>query len=308
MRLRIVLAILLISIPLSEASARRYQPETEKIVRHIPLHAAAGISISGTFDVSLHTGYAKHPEIRLYGSPKDLQKVIVLKKGDLIQLDMNKKFRGIVRAEIRSNQLKRFSYSGSGVITGNKMHAKALTLYIKNKGRTMLRGTLGLRELTVVDSGLTLLDGVKSDFLRVKLAGNSRVQLTGVANLAHLETEGKGWLGMYWIKSHALTVRGNQTQIQLGGIVNFLDVDIRGNGWFKGRYLRADTAFVKTHDTATAELTALRRQHTLALDKSDIYFYNIADFRTDFMGDDGAVLDMRSWHEYAMKDYTIYNK
>lgn len=307
MPLRIILSILLLFAALSETWAQKDAPKTT-IIKPIPLPAVSNISITGMFDVSLHTGYRKQPEIRLHGNPDDIRQIMVLKKGNMIQLDMKKQPKGIVKAEIRSNQLKSFSYAGAGHITGNKIHASSLTLFLKNKGRTMLGGAINLRKLTVINSGLTLLNGINSDFLNVTLEGNSKVQITGVANLRHLETEGKGWLGLYWVKSHILTVRGDGTQIQLGGVVNFLDMDLRGNAFFKGRYLRADTAFVKTRDTATAELTALKRQHTLALDKSDIYFYHISTFRTDFMGDDGAVLDMRAWHEYAMKDYDIYNK
>ena len=97
-------------------------------------------------------------------------------------------------------------------------------------------------------------------------------------------------------------------KIQLAGIVNRLEVELWGAARFKGRYLRAQRSFVKTHDKSVAEISAVNHQSTLATDASDIYYYNIPDTRADFMAFNGSVLNMREWSLYELQEFTRYNK
>ena len=100
--------------------------------------------------------------------------------------------------------------------------------------------------------------------------------------------------------------RGNAF-VQLAGIADRLDVELWGNARFRGRYLRANTLFVKTHDSSLAEVSAVKRQHTLASGSSDIHFYNIPQLKTDLMAFNGAVLDMRDWNNPWTQEYNQYN-
>ena len=104
-----------------------------------------------------------------------------------------------------------------------------------------------------------------------------------------------GRLSLYWVKSRELTIRARgKSFIQLAGVVDKLDVELWGQAHFGGRYLRAMRSFVKTHNQSVAEISAVKRQHTLASDTSDIHFYNIPTMKADFMANNGAVLDMRA--------------
>src|SRR5690606_38096143 len=106
-------------------------------------------------------------------------------------------------------------------------------------------------------NGLVHISGVSSQNLQVSLQGNPKVQLTGMASLAKLNIDGGGWLSLYWVKSDTLTINAKKTaKIQLAGIVNRLNVELWGNAQFKGRYLRAQRSFVKTHNKSTAEISA----------------------------------------------------
>ncbi len=48
-------------------------------------------------------------------------------------------------------------------------------------------------------------------------------------------------------------------------------------------------------------------QHSLARDKSDIYYHNLPDMRTDFMAKNAAVLDMRPDSLKLIQPDSIYN-
>lgn len=266
--------------------------------------------VKGQINVSLHTGYAK-PEVILRGDPRDLIQVVIKEKNNrlLIYIGKGHPRFGAVYADIRGRQLSSFTYKGSGIVTGTRLYSSSLNLYIDNPGKTTLGGNLRLHNLDVKGSGVLVVNGVNASGLVLSMTGSPKVQFTGVAHLTNLNLKGDGSFSMYWIKSDTLKIRAKDNIfLQLAGVANRLDVELWDNSRFKGRYLRADRAFVKTHDHAIAELSAIKRQHTLATDASDIYFYNIPTMKTDFMAYSGAVLDMRDWSVYAMQEYDRYNK
>jgi len=182
-------------------------------------------------------------------------------------------------------------------------------LVIDNQGSTTLKGTLGVRKLQLSGAGAVEINGINSPALQVKLTGKSHVKLGGFANLSSLDLNNDSWVSMYWVKSKALTIRGHgRTFIQLAGIAEHLDVELWDNAHFNGRYLRAERSFVKTHGKSVAEIAAVKRQHTLATDTSDILFYNIPVMKADFMAYNGAVLDMRDLSQPFIQEYDQYNK
>ncbi|KTD46656.1 hypothetical protein Lrub_1578 [Legionella rubrilucens] len=296
-----------------QAVATEQQPGAVATVRSTQVRSVPSFNhviARGRLNVDLHTGYSK-PQVILRGAASDLQQVVTkVQNGQLlIQIGEGYPRCGAVSVEVRGHYLNSFTYQGGGVITGSRLHSGLLDLSIDNPGNTTLGGDIFLRKLDVRGSGNVQISGVHAHYLQLSMRGKPHVQLTGMANLSMVELAGEGWFSMYWIKSDKLKIRAkNKAFMQLAGIANVIDVELWGNAQFKGRYLRANRAFVKTHDRAVAELSAVKRQHTLASDASDIYFYNLPEMRTDFMAYNGAVLDMRDWGYYSIQEYTRYNK
>jgi hypothetical protein len=268
------------------------------------------VDVQGRVNIHLHTGYKK-PQILLTGDPRDLAQVKTVVNGTTLYLIIGNGFPryGAVNADIRGRFLNRLSYKGAGLITGSRLHTSFLELYLANQGTTQLGGTIGLQKLEVVGSGLTQISGITSHDLQIRLKGNPKVQLTGFATLSKLNVDGGGWLSLYWVKSYHLTVIAKKAaKIQLAGIVNRLEVELWGGARFKGRYLRAQRSFIRTHDKSVAEISAVNHQSTLATDASDIYYYNIPNTRADFMAFNGSVLNMREWSLFELEEFTRYNK
>ncbi|CAM2748580.1 GIN domain-containing protein [Legionella worsleiensis] len=286
-----------------------HQPSS-KVTQNRPVSAFNQVDVQGQINVNLHTGYKK-PAVVLIGDPRDLAQVSVTVSQGTLFVALGKGFPrfGAVQADIRSKFLNSIRYKGAGSVRGSRLHTSYLNASIENPGTTRLAGSIGLQRLEVTGSGSTQIDGISSRNLQIDLKGNPKVQLTGFANLAKLNIDGDAWLSMYWIKSKDLTIRAKHgAKIQLAGIVNKLDVELWGVAQFKGRYLRAQRSFVKTHDKAMAEISAVRHQSDLAKDASDIYYFNLPTTRADFMAFNGSVLDMRPWSESDWKDYNQYNK
>ncbi|MCC5791395.1 MAG: DUF2807 domain-containing protein [Legionellaceae bacterium] len=268
------------------------------------------LTIEGRIDASVHSGYTQ-PMVILRGDPRDLRQVVteVLDDNLLVHIGKGYPRHGPVKAEIRTRYLNYLRYEGEGTLSGSKLRSNHLELVLDNSGTTRLGGYLMLHKLTARGSGLYQISGVHSQDLRVSITENARVELTGVARLRKLQVSGNGHFNMYWSSGPSLCVRAtDHAVIQLAGLIDKLDVELHQQATFEGRYLRADRAFIKTFDESIARISALKRQHSLASDQSDIYFYHLPEMRTDFMAFDGSVLDMRDWHQQALKEYSYLNK
>ena len=127
--------------------------------------------------------------------------------------------------------------------------------------------------------------------------------------LAHLDISDEAQLSLNWVSTPALILRAkDKAFVQLAGVTHKLDAVMCDQSRFQGRYLRAKHAYVKTFGTSVAEISALKVQHTLASDGSDIRFYALPVMKTDFMAFNGSVLDMRDWDDPYIKSYHPYNK
>lgn len=282
---------------------------SSKQYRNVPLFNQ--IQATGRVNLNVHTGY-KTPQLILKGDPRDLAQVQTKVSNNTLYINVGKGFpqHSEITVEVRGRFLNKFRYAGAGIITGTQLNTRYLDLYLANAGTTRLGGTIGLNNLIVKGDGLVQISGVTSYNLHVQLIGSPKVQLSGKVTLAELDINGNGWLSLYWVKSNNLLIKARKAaRIQLAGIVNRLDVELWGSAQFKGRYLRAQRSFVKTHDKSVAEISSVNHQSNLATDASDIYYYNIANTRADFMGFDGSVLDMRDLSSpYLNQEYTRYNK
>lgn len=274
-----------------------------------PVSSFSNVNVHGAINVTLHTGYA-HPGLILRGDPRDLAYVVTKVASDKLYVTLGAGYphHGPVSAAISTRYLDSLEYHGSGTLIGERLKSPSLDAVIDNKGRTSLRGQIVLRRLVIAGGGEVDIGNISSPYLKVKLSGNSTLKLAGMANLASLDVNG-GRISLYWVKSRALTVRGRgNTFIQLAGFVDILDVKLCGAARFNGRYLRANRVFVKTYGTSVAEISALRHQHALASDSSDIRFYYIPQTKANFMAFNGAVLDMRDLSLPFVQEYDEYNK
>lgn len=281
-----------------------------KVQQTRPVPSFNQILAQGRINIHLHTGAAK-PLVQLRGALVDLSQVLVHVEHSMLVISLGSGYPrcGEVTVDIYTRSLNSLRYTGLGQITGTNIHSSLLDLFITNPGQTILRGSMNIGVLEVNGGGYVEISDVNSRNLHVRLKGNPRVKLTGIERLATLDVAGNGSLSMYWVNSDGLIVRaGDHAFIQLAGIVNKLDVCLQDFARFNGRYLRAKRAFIKTFGHSVAEISSVDRQHTLASDSSDIYFYNIPVMRTDFMAFDGSVLDMRDLGDPYAQEYDRYNK
>ncbi|MDX2345409.1 MAG: DUF2807 domain-containing protein [Legionella sp.] len=282
-----------------------------------PVSDFTQIYIQGPFNVRLHTHKRQKPSLKIEGDAIDLKQIqSYVKNGVLYISDGPKKTyigkrqlrMGEATVEINAPELHGFTYKGDGVIKADKIRSSLLDIWMMNSKQANFGGWINLRRLTLLGDGTTKITGIHSKNLCVKIGGAQQVELKGEANLKRLDMEGRGSLGFYWVKSKDLIVRlSGYAQLTLAGKVNRLDGVFSDHAQFHGRYLRVKEAFVKTNGEATSDIAVVKTQHALARDKSDIYYYNLPDYRMDFMASNGSVLDMRPEALKLEQPPTIYN-
>ncbi|WP_367607553.1 DUF2807 domain-containing protein [Legionella sp. W05-934-2] len=266
--------------------------------------------VDGNFNVELHSGYSK-PSVVIKGNSLDLLAVKAVVQNNTLVLHAEDKIPKFapINVIIKGRYIHSIQLKANANIKGHALKMSYLDLEVAEKAQAHLGGYLMVHKVIIQDQGTVRLDGVRSKDLEVCLKNNANLRISGKANLTKLDASDHSQFIMTWVDSWNLIAKvSNEAYVQLAGIVNKLDACVSGNAHWNGRYLRSRRTFMKTYGHATARVSAVKKQHTLALDQSNIYFYNLSTYRTDFMAFDGSVLDMRNWQTRAEFDYDHYNK
>ena len=268
------------------------------------------VIVKGPINVNLHTG-SKRSQVILHGAAEDLTQVSTRLKYNTLDVQVGEGYPhyGALTIDIYTPRLNAFTFDGVGVIKGIGITTQYLDLSITNTESATFSGKINLHRLAVYGPGIVRISDVTGQNIQVIMVGNPNIQIVGMMNFGLLDLRGDGFFSAYWVKSDRLVIKehGN-VHLQLAGVAKVLEVTLWDHADFNGRYLRAYRAFVKTHGHATAKISAVRRQHTLASEASDIYYYNLPEMKTDFMAFNGSVLDMRDWNLYYEQEYTRYNE
>ena len=197
-----------------------------------------------------------------------------------------------VQVILHTNRLHAFNYNGSGMVTAKSMDFPQLELKLHTDGRVTFSSAQGLAYLETSGSGDIDISNIKSRAFNLTAKGSNTINLTGVTNLRELDFAGDGQINLYWVDSPYLKAIGRSSgHVHLAGIAGMLDIQLHEHAQLDARYLRAQRAFIKTHDHAIADLYVINDQNVLAQDSSTVYFHNQPKFSGPYVAENGAILD-----------------
>lgn len=255
--------------------------------------------VRGKVTLTIHTG-ARRPWLTIHGDTRDLEQIKWSVKNDILRVRMEKSYPkyGPVTVDVGAKQLKMFMYRGKGNVTGRRLYSKKLDVIIisKKPSVTVLEGRMNLRHVILRGSGKVLIknSGTKQQ-MDVTIVGKTRVKLLGTTNLQELTMADYSSLILPSIKTKRIKVTmEDYARLQIKGSAQWANIDLSGYSRFYGRYLKLNEAFVKTHNYARAYIAISDKQHTLAMDSSDIYYYKVPTYNNNFMGKSGSVLNLGS--------------
>ena len=141
--------------------------------------------------------------------------------------------------------------------------------------------------------GRALIKTGRNHDLNLVLKDDVRVKIEGTSELRTLQMSGNSCLSLTRVKAETMRVMmQGSANARLAGTAQLALVNLRGHANLNARYLLATEAYVRTTDQATASIAVVQTQHTLAGGQSTIYYYKTPTYKTDFMAENGTILDM----------------
>ncbi|MDQ5884764.1 MAG: hypothetical protein QG556_1104 [Pseudomonadota bacterium] len=247
-------------------------------------------------------------------------KTYMLVHGDKVDIDANEFFIedgwlkahvgegypkfGAITLDIWVHDLQTMNIKTSLPIQGQNLYSSGLSIYTMTSPDIHLSGQIALSNIRI--GGRTRLDieGVKANRLVLQMRQAAYARIQGNIDICHLDIRGHSYLNMHWLKTYLLKFTlADFANVQLAGQVQILDLDMYNYAKFGGRYLRVNRLFLKTSDFSEAQVSAVRSQHTYALDQSHIDYFNVPLMKSDFMVLNGETLDLREWSQrFAVND------
>lgn len=267
------------------------------ITRQASVSEFNGATIEGPFDVEfVQSNQANKVLIEGYSNVVDSVQPMVI--GDQLHIELSReavaKTRSNIKLTIHTPHLHNLVYRGDGELNLGHFNSALMDVDIDGDTRMHMKGKIGLRKLAVGGSSRIAIHGVDSNNLTVSMSGSPNIELDGMVSVKAITAEGSGMLRILWVDSDELSIAARENpRIILAGVVNRLVAKLDNQATLDAKYLRAEDAFVKTYGESVAEVSVVNAQNVVALDKSNIYYYNEPNLNVDFMGDEGSVLDMQ---------------
>jgi hypothetical protein len=133
----------------------------------------------------------------------------------------------------------------------------------------------------------------------MNLRGDATVSFHGSNKLMKLATNNNiNVTHLYNYSSQFTIEQRDKSAINLFGSTKILNSELWNSSYLNAKNFRTIRSFVKTHDHATAYINSTLRQHALASNASDIYYEKNPEIKSEFMGFNGSVLQLRPSKNY----------
>jgi len=234
-----------------------------------------------------------------HGASDDLANLTMIEHADKLHMIMDRGYpkQGPITIDVYINDYRGITQRGHIPITGHGIYSRALVLSTNGDAKIDLSGNINLANIHARGQTHIEMTGVNSKRSKIELFDKSYAKLTGMLGVCDLNIHQQSCLIMHWVNATTLKfVLGDNAYVQLAGHVNLLDAELFEKSKLAARFLRSERTFVKTHDEAVAEISTVRAQHTYALDRSHIDYFNVPLYKTDMMVESGSVLDLREWY------------
>lgn len=306
------------AILLTSCTFRQHLKEVKKPAPKVPVKVSVSqrtsafskVRIVGKIDVYLHTG-VKFNKIVFQGESDDVAHTARTVNNNELYIDVGKGYPkyGHLKVDIYMQNFTAFTFHGSGSIFAKGVTSKCIDLDIDNNQNTVFDGSFGVSRAKFSNVGRTKIRGVRGCVTYLTLTENAKVKLMGYSNVATINMNDNAELKLFWVKSKTLRViLKGRARAELSGLAETFHAQTWDKSWLDSRHLMSQNSFIKTHNFSEAYISVVKNQHTLANDKSNIYYYFLPETKTDFLAREGSVLDMREWTRPFIKSNTKYNK
>lgn len=306
------------TIFLTSCSFNHHLKEVNKPAPRMPVKVSVSqrtseftkVRVVGKIDVYLHTG-VKYNKIVFHGESDDVAHTARTVNNGELYIEVGKGYPKYdrLKVDIYMHYFTAFAFRGSGNIYAKGVAAKCIDLDIDNNQNTLFDGSFGVSRAKFANIGYTKIRGMRGCVTNLILTENAKVKLIGYSNVANISVSDRAELKLFGVKSKTLRaqLRGH-ARAEISGLAENFHAKTWDKSCLNSRHLMSQNSFVKTYNFSEAYIAVVKNQHTLASDKSNIYYYFLPETKTDFMAREGSVLDMREWDRPFIKSHTKYNR
>lgn len=187
--------------------------------------------------------------------------------------------------------VQRVIQSGWGTTTIIGAVTPCVSLAAGYAGTINISGRVGVQSITNVGNGRINVLGADTDGLVIRANSNSVTRVAGIVNLKSVTAYGKSRVFLYSVNSQNLRVIAtDKACVGLAGCTGNLSVGLKGSAHFAGEYLKSHTAYVTTHDTSHANITADKHVFASAFENSSIYYIGPPSNIARFISGNGTII------------------
>lgn len=203
--------------------------------------------------------------------------------------------------------LRRVQQSGSNTISVFGANAPTLDIKTSSTGSVNVSGNVGVKSITHHGFGDINIIGVNSDGLSIYADGKGKIGLYGHANLKEVQARDNMRVYLYQSRSaSAYAYAYDHARIGVAGYVDSLYVNTFGSSRFDGRFLRAETAYVRARDSSHINVTAGNKIFASATQNASVYFFGEPKLMSQFVSGNGSVIPI--WSDDPRSDPRIKQK
>lgn len=250
------------------------------------------IKLVGNFDLRL-TEDSYKSSVSIFGPKDQLGNIDIEVNGRSIEIkNLNKRVTSTIEVIVNTAELEYIQFNGNGVVRNELLSNKSFDFDIETDGKVLINDQINVRYLQAGGTGKINFKKINSGYLSLTKLGSSSVELEGKVKLNFLEMRG-GRLKVYWVESPLLRIIGKGSPFaEIAGVVDTLEIDLKDRARFNGKYLRVQKVYAKTYDYAHADIYAKEVRAAESFGKSNIYTHRNADLNSNYMANQGVVLDV----------------
>lgn len=205
---------------------------------------------------------------------------------------------GQPRVEIKNSQANSVHiYVSNGVLHLNTLENNEKNAPQNTVPINVRVATQNLNDLVLSDGTAITAQNVYGRDMVINVGDQSHVVLNGYINISKIIAGSDSYVNIHWVNSTNLAiVAHDHSEIYLAGVANRMVARLRDNAHLDAKYLRAKEAWVKTKDSAIADVLATNSLSAFASDNSNIYYYKNPTNLVEYSQLSGNVLQMDYWY------------
>lgn len=197
--------------------------------------------------------------------------------------------------------LTQVNQSGSGTITLFGVHTPKLNVMVKGNGNVNLSGTIGIETIVHDGDGYVNIIGADSDGVCISAYGNGVTSVFGYMNLREVFAMDHSRVFVYWVYSKNVNVVAQDSAVVgLAGTAANMDIDLKNDACFQGEYMRSCVMYVKTKNSARADVAADLKIFVSTSGTSNVYYFGSPQILTSFSSVNSAIIPLGNYLIPAM--------